>query len=79
MSNDLDITGFGGAPIEGFGLAKPKMEGKPVNYDGKKIRRGRKEPESDYMELRIPRKMSRARIHKLVDQWIDGGRGRTGW
>lgn len=64
--------------IEGhaFGQAQVKAEGVEIPYD---LRggRGKKVPASDYMELSIPRKASRAQIHRMVDRWINDGRGRN--
>lgn len=63
----LDLPGFGAAPV--------KREGAAIPFDAK-ARKGKPAPASDWMELNIPRKMSRKAVHRLVDKWLDGGRDR---
>jgi len=66
------------SPGVGFGLAVVKREGYTHNFKTGKshkttaaelraaVKRG-----PDYMELLIPKNMSRARVHKMVDEWLD--------
>lgn len=63
-------------PMTDFGLAPMKAEGARVLMDPgappRRRRKGEKRPvDADYMELRIPKNWSRARVHKEVDDWLD--------
>lgn len=60
----------------GFGMAQSKPEGRPAQYDPgappRRRRPGEKRPVGvDYMELPIPKNAGRARVHKMVDEWLD--------
>lgn len=64
------------ALVAGFGLAIAKREGTVISYTGdpkpRRPRKGEKRPvENDWMELPIPKNMGRARVHKMVDEWLD--------
>ena len=54
----------------GFGLAIAKPEGTQILidhlYTDQKSRIG-----NDWMELPIPKNASRARVHKMVAEWLD--------
>jgi hypothetical protein len=68
MSNrgsvDLGVTGFGAAPV--------KEEGKPMKFDAAdKSKGGKPGVGNDWMELPVPKNASRARVHKMVDEWLD--------
>lgn len=65
-------------PGIGFGVAVIKKEGAAVRMDPASTGDDRKAVESDWMELRIPRKASRKAVHAMVDRWLDAGRGRKG-
>lgn len=54
----------------GFGMAEVKAEGKPVKFD-KAGGEGKAGVGNDWMELPIPKNASRARVHKMVDKWLD--------
>ena len=61
---DLGLTGFGVAPV--------KEEGKAVPVDaGAGKSKGKPGVGNDWMELPIPKNASRARVHKMVDEWLD--------
>lgn len=63
-----------GLGLAGFGAAQVKREGAAIPVDGKG-RKGKPAPGSDWMELNIPMKMSRKAVHRMVDKWLDEGRG----
>ena len=66
------MTGRMLAPSIGFGLAVVKAEGVGIPFDrGHKGRKGKPGIGNDYMELPIPKNASRARVHKMVDEWLD--------
>lgn len=54
----------------GFGLATVKQEGRAVEFD-KGAGPSRHGVGTDWMELPIPKNASRARVHKMVDRWLD--------
>lgn len=66
------------APVDaGFGLAIVRMEGAVIPFDNgaRRPKGGKRAVDNDWMELPIPKNMSRARVHKLVDAWLDDRAG----
>ena len=56
----------------GFGMAVAKGEGARVPFDANAPKGGKPAVGNDWMELPIPKNASRARVHKMVDEWLDG-------
>ena len=61
-----------------FGMAPVKREGYSINLatgkaykttDAERTAAVKRGP--DWMELPIPKNMGRARVHKMVDEWLD--------
>ena len=66
------MTGRTFAPAGvGFGLAVAKSEGARIPIDANGPKGGKRGVGNDWMELPIPKNMSRARVHKMVDEWLD--------
>lgn len=64
--------------MNGFGMAAIKREGYSTNLKTGKShrtteaeRRAAAKRGPDWMELQIPKNMGRARVHKMVDEWLD--------
>lgn len=55
----------------GFGMAAAKPEGGKVKFDARDRRTKRRGVGTDWMEIPVPKNASRARVHKLVDAWLD--------
>lgn len=63
MKKDVQMTDFG--------LSTVKREGAPVVVDPGALRGRRKGVGNDWMEIPVPKNASRARVHKMVDEWLD--------
>jgi hypothetical protein len=53
----------------GIGLAQIKEEGKPILYSGTEDEVGN--DHGTWMELRLSHTLTRAEVHKLVDEWLE--------
>ena len=63
------MSGFGPAPIKREGKAVPVDAG--AGKGGKPGKPGKPGICEDWMEMPIPKNASRARVHKMVDRWLD--------
>ena len=59
------------SPGVGFGLAVAKCEGAAIQFDPGAKPGGKRPVGNDWMELPVPKNMGRARVHKMVDEWLD--------
>ena len=57
--------------MSGFGPAPIKRKGKAVPVDAGAGKGGKPGICEDWMEMPIPKNASRARVHKMVDEWLD--------
>lgn len=56
----------------GFGACPVKLEGGIFRYDPiAKRPKGKRGVGVDYMEIPVQKNASRARVHKMVDEWLD--------
>jgi len=54
-----------------FGLAVPKQEGEAIAFDPGADPSSKRGVGNDWMEIPVPKNAGRARVHKMVDEWLD--------
>ena len=56
--------------MEGFGLARCRLEGSDIPFDSLFPREGHR-VQTKWMELCVADNQSRTSVHQMVDEWLD--------